>query len=494
MSLTAYFRTIPESRQQVQAALRKNRTVPVEFPLLAPSLGTRPGLVGTAFDYLFRSLLVRLHLGQTLIHTGSPCLALHTVPDFVGREAQLNTLWAAHRTRVSFEHGHQHLTAEVAHACLVLASFDVTYRVSGYMLLAGEVHQDDVQDLLNLAALVPLERFRASTRLVLNPTFGQSARVWGADADVLIDDILIDIKTSVQLKVRSEYLQQLSGYLALAQLGGIHGAGDRPLQRLGIYFARYGVLHTWTLEELYMPGGLERLTAWFDQAWAAMSLPEAQPARYREGGVRHPEDEAWMVVPGYQPLPGPQTTWPPGLEQRLRFQQRKPALRSTLIARRPARALLGGTATSEDIWVVATLLAASPLTRAPLAYLQARLTDVNAIRQLLAASRHTDAWWLSRQDDLESRCTRLEAQVQSSLMMPLSEEDQTVLAHLLPCAVPLSEHMATTPANRAAVKRLVARGLVLQDGRSVLPLTRARVCLLGEPIEDETWTLHPQHQ
>ena len=47
-----------------------------------------------------------------------------------------------------------------------------------------------------------------------------------------------------------------------------------------------------------------------------------------------------MVVPGYQPLPGPQTTWPPGLEQRLRFQQRKPALRSTLIAAGVAAALL----------------------------------------------------------------------------------------------------------------------------------------------------------
>ena len=50
-----------------------------------------------------------------------------------------------------------------------------------------------LNDLQAMLDLLRPEEFRATTRCVLNPTFPASALVGGADADLIIDDTLIDI-------------------------------------------------------------------------------------------------------------------------------------------------------------------------------------------------------------------------------------------------------------------------------------------------------------
>lgn len=479
MSLTSYLRTNAEARQQVSAALHKGRRAVAAVPIRAEPLGPRHGLVGTAFDYLLRSLLIRAHAGRTLVHGGSPCLALQTVPDFLGDDTRLGQLWDAHQIRVAFEAGQRDLTPEVARACLTLATFDVTYRVSGYHHLAGVVHGEDVQDLLNLAATVPLESFRAERRLLLNPLFGAGARVGGADADLLIDGTLIDVKTSLHLKARSEYLQQLSGYLALARLGGVHGAGAEPIERLGVYFARHGLLHVWTLEDLYAPGQLDALTAWFDQDWWAIPLDPARPAQARVVGRREPGEDPWTVVRGYQALPGPDAQGAARLTLWQRHRGTPHAIRSTLIARRPARALLGESADEADVWVVAALLGACPATAAPLTFLDEHLQDLTAVQRILSASKHTDAWWTGQQDDLPARVRRVARRVRRTLDTPLDPAAAEVLAQLLPCPAPLEDHVPVTRAAQAAVRALVAGGRVLKDGRLVQRLDAAQRCVVA---------------
>lgn len=479
VSLTSYLRTNQGARQQVSAALRKGRSGLAPLPIRAEPLGPRHGLVGTAFDYLLRSLLVRAHAGRTLVHAGSPCLALQTVPDFLGDDTRLGQLWDAHQIRGAFEAGRRDLTPEVARACLTLATFDVTYRVNGYHHLAGVVHDEDVQDLLNLAAIVPFESFRAERRLLLNPLFGAGARVGGADADLLIDGTLIDVKTSLHLKVRGEYLQQLSGYLALARLGGVHSAGGEPIERLGVYFARHGLLHVWTLEDLYASGQLDAMTAWFDQDWWAIPLDPARPACQRVVGQREAGDDPWTVVRGYQALPGPDAQ---GVARLAFWQQHRgtpQAIRSTLIARRPARALLGESADAADVWVVAALLGACPATAAPLTFLDEHLQDLTAVQRILSASKHTDAWWTGQQDDLPVRVRRVARRVRRTLDTPLDPAAAEVLAQLLPCPAPMEDHMPVTRAAQAAVRALVAGGRVLKDGRLVQRLDMAQRCAIA---------------
>ena len=82
----------------------------------------------------------------------------------------------------------------------------------------------------NLILTVPEDVFNAKEVCILNPTFNEASRlVGGADADIIIDDILIDIKTVKYLKLSRPDFNQLIGYYIL--------------YKIGIYFSRYGYLH-----------------------------------------------------------------------------------------------------------------------------------------------------------------------------------------------------------------------------------------------------------
>jgi hypothetical protein len=91
----------------------------------------------------------------------------------------------------------------------------------------------------------------------LNPLFGNASHaVGGADADLIVGDLLLDVKTSKQGRIQAEDLDQLLGYFLLARH---ERRADRqfPLvQRLGLYYARFA--HTvivdgtdWTSHPLF---------------------------------------------------------------------------------------------------------------------------------------------------------------------------------------------------------------------------------------------------
>jgi hypothetical protein len=77
----------------------------------------------------------------------------------------------------------------------------------------------------------------------LNPTFVGSPDVGGADADLIVDGCLIDIKASVQPNIQPYWLRQLAGYVLLDY------ADEHHIHSVGIYMARQGTLLTWPLDE-----------------------------------------------------------------------------------------------------------------------------------------------------------------------------------------------------------------------------------------------------
>jgi hypothetical protein len=85
---------------------------------------------------------------------------------------------------------------------------------------------------------------------VLNPTFAGSIELGGADADLILGNTLIDIKTTKKGKPNRPQYWQIVGY-ALADYTNEYG-----IERVGFYYARYGALVTWTLDDL-----LHRLAA-----------------------------------------------------------------------------------------------------------------------------------------------------------------------------------------------------------------------------------------
>ena len=89
----------------------------------------------------------------------------------------------------------------------------------------------------------------------LNPVFGYGSRlVGGADADMIIDGTLIDIKTTKDPTFKEDYYYQLVGYYILSLLGRIDTSywksrNNAAVHRIGIYFSRHGVLHTFPTKQ-----------------------------------------------------------------------------------------------------------------------------------------------------------------------------------------------------------------------------------------------------
>ena len=78
----------------------------------------------------------------------------------------------------------------------------------------------------------------------LNPQFEYSRVVGGADADLIVNGMLIDIKATLNPRLEKEWVWQLLGYALLDRF-------DRhEIQYVGLYMARQGLLVWWSLDEL----------------------------------------------------------------------------------------------------------------------------------------------------------------------------------------------------------------------------------------------------
>lgn len=148
--------------------------------------------------------------------------------------------------------------------CVVLSYFEQVFRSSAYLqgpLMQPTVKQS-VAELLaipqdawlnDMSGMVSLffEQYQhlISHPHILNPTFAGSHDIGGADADLVVDGCLIDIKASVASQIKAEYLYQLAGYLLLDYDDALH------INSMGIYLARQGILFAWPVAEF-----LQKLT------------------------------------------------------------------------------------------------------------------------------------------------------------------------------------------------------------------------------------------
>jgi len=88
--------------------------------------------------------------------------------------------------------------------------------------------------------------------------------VGGADADLVIDEMLIDIKTTKIFQMKREYYDQLIGYYTLYRIDGIDGMpGNYEIKKLGVYFSRYGYLHIYDIEDIIDENKFPEFIEWF---------------------------------------------------------------------------------------------------------------------------------------------------------------------------------------------------------------------------------------
>lgn len=212
----------------------------------APLVAETPSRVGIAFDYALRfGLHARGWADEpdTVAATGVALLARYPELGF-----DVNVARAIFEEAMSDLIGQSAdgFGVEALRACYLLGGLDIVKRARRADQVGRQPTSREIDDLEALLAIVPWEQFRPKSELLLNPTFGEGSRVvGGADADLVLDGTVIELKVLSQLTVPAEAVRQLVGYALLARRYGVDGAlPGTPVDRIGVYLARSGVLFT----------------------------------------------------------------------------------------------------------------------------------------------------------------------------------------------------------------------------------------------------------
>jgi hypothetical protein len=287
----AFLRTrFPNTRKLAAQINAELRAAP---PLLPPDAAVQDypyARIGHAIDYRIRYSFALTPSRETVAYAGAESLA--NLLMIGAEEAPVNFVLAMELVDLFFDA----VDAEAARAqpvgrapapeaeralariCYVLGLFEIAYRSPTYAdepLLAiledwlkrgletsdalsradqrqfisdvlALVRDEWVEDLCQLSARF-LERCGPllSRPVVLNPTFAGSRDVGGADADLIVDRCLLEIKTTKQSAIDARWIHQLLGYVLLDY------DDTYEINSLGFYLVRHGVLRRWPLQECF---------------------------------------------------------------------------------------------------------------------------------------------------------------------------------------------------------------------------------------------------
>ena len=143
-------------------------------------------------------------------------------------------------------------------ACLFLAKFETEYR-SGYPVDSFEVRRENVNELGRIADATDLSRFKTKNA-VLNPTFsamGSKLHI-KADADVIVDGVLVELKSGSTLAIKDN-LRQLIGYWILNGLRIV----PLKIKRLAVYYPRFKYFIDFPVADLMNPAEEANISEFF---------------------------------------------------------------------------------------------------------------------------------------------------------------------------------------------------------------------------------------
>jgi hypothetical protein len=261
MSLTSFI-NIPEVRDKFSETFH--------YPyldgtpeLLCPPLTKHYNMIGTAFDYLLR-FVVESQNDQAKTKGWIAEAAVEITKntrDFKVCNAALKEAEEAYNAYKKTKK----LDDKTLKGALLLAQLDPIFRAGIVDPNIGTIEKLDIQDMRNLINLAKLDVFKAKKVCFLNPTFGEgSVLVGGADADLIIDDIIIDIKTVKDFKLDKRYYNQLIGYYILSKIGGINGQKKKfDINNLAIYYSRYATFVNFKISNIMKGVDEAKFTSWF---------------------------------------------------------------------------------------------------------------------------------------------------------------------------------------------------------------------------------------
>ncbi len=250
-----------------------------KIPIKHPPITDKPQLLGTAFDYLLRFKIQYLNskaIAKNWIAEGAllrlksrlitkdygPRTSKQLIESWLEEGEPLFTLGKENYSRFLKE---GRITDSFLRSCFHLAKMDGFYRPGYITGKIDNVNPKDTQDLQSLIGNIKIEQFQANKVCLLNPTFSNATNITGikADADLVLDDILIDIKTVKNLKFERKMFNQVMGYYLLSKIGGIDGAPeDHEIHKIAIYFSRYEHLHVIELKDVFNQSKLRTILEW----------------------------------------------------------------------------------------------------------------------------------------------------------------------------------------------------------------------------------------
>ena len=274
-SLTSFI-SIPDVRQKLNETFPKPQ-FKLKVEIVAPPLTKNYHTVGTAFDYLLRFHLKYLNPESMekpwVAELGTMRLGRNP-ESFITKECKpedvekvlgkaIDIIGRAKALYSTYQQTGK-MTDELIESAICLARLDLLFRPGIIDPNFGVVDKRDVEDLRNLVSAIDSGMFKSETMCVLNPTFGEgSVLVGGADCDILMDDTLIDVKTTKTLRLERRHFNQLVGYYILFTIGGITGAPSATIKNIGVYFSRYSKLYTIPVTTLTENSNFSEFRTWF---------------------------------------------------------------------------------------------------------------------------------------------------------------------------------------------------------------------------------------
>lgn len=206
-------------------------------------------LVGTAFDCLVGYTIE--HLSGSKVRSKSSLVAdrsLAIMRHDGGDEAFLAHVQNAQRRVDHLKDNAEkfiksgQLNHEFASGLIEVSQLDQIYRAGLYPRLPlPRASKKNVEDLVAMYNIMPVERLTAMKSAFIAPDFGHSSQlVGGADADFIIDGALLDTKTTIKKSIPLAMWCQVVGYYLLNHIEKTVGNPYIDIDRIGIYFSRYG--------------------------------------------------------------------------------------------------------------------------------------------------------------------------------------------------------------------------------------------------------------
>lgn len=210
-------------------------------------------LVGTAFDYRLRYLFIKTPVERFVAALGAARTG-EVFFSFDNLAASLEEFVASHDPTGGILAPADE--AQLARFCYVLAMYESLFRALNVNSpLLGLREGASTEEQLALVPpeavddMVALTKSAAETlrpmfgnRIFANPNFAGSIDVGGADADLIVDATLIDIKTTKNRSLERAMVYQLVGYLLLDY------EDDYEISEVGFYLSRVPALVRWPAE------------------------------------------------------------------------------------------------------------------------------------------------------------------------------------------------------------------------------------------------------